>query len=263
MLESLSQFMLLLSSPVCIICFIAFGYWSLNNFLFTKIATLVLLSLIFNPLLKNLYGIDPLPLHDGYRFPSGHMQFMSSIILPLAHEIKPWFLKIILFLILLLYGLSIVINRHHLLIDIIAGVSFSYILLYIGNIYVSFFHKLVFYRNILYTSIALLSLIICQLLKNTSVIWPAFFGLVLICIWSLVKTNQVTILKEKKYRYAIPILGTVVLSTLLLVLENTKIVNHDNEMRYSVLYILPICFTLLWPSVFTCFSRISRSAKKT
>lgn len=104
---------------------VVFCFWDLKKG--GSALFLLLFALLFNPFLKSIWQVPLLPSvgHEGWAFPSGHMQVTCTFYGWMAWQMRPlWFRLLIIFLLGGL-GISLIYCGFHTLVDVLGAVFFA------------------------------------------------------------------------------------------------------------------------------------------
>lgn len=146
MFENLAIFSLFFSNVPCILTIFFIGMLSNKRNLFFWGAMFSLLSICINYALKITFKV-PLPpeLHDGYAFPSGHMQMLTVFYgwLAMHHLLR---MRILFIPLCLMETYGLLYFHYHTLLEIVAGFITGLFLLSVFN---RIFQKRLFHRYFL------------------------------------------------------------------------------------------------------------------
>lgn len=129
MSDTIADLFLGFSHTSVVFLMVLFGFFALNRVIFFQAFVLGALDLVANVTLKGLFKV-PLPayLHEGYAFPSGHMQFSTVFYLWLAICLVFWWWRIAVLLLLCGIGASLYHYDYHQADEIMAGFFFGVLL---------------------------------------------------------------------------------------------------------------------------------------
>lgn len=105
---------------------------------FMQSLCLVLLDMMVNVALKGTFKLPLNPsLHEGYAFPSGHMQITTVFYGWLAFHVRSFTFRILMFILCVGEGFGLIHYDYHNLRDVMGGVVFAWllILLYRGTLH--------------------------------------------------------------------------------------------------------------------------------
>lgn len=134
MLDVLFQIITMMGEEIIIMAVIGYIYWNVDKKTGKYIGGAVLISACFNNFLKNIFkakrpigeaGIRTLREHTatGYSFPSGHSQGAGTVMTALMISFKKRWLNILLFVLMILVGVSRLYLGVHYPRDVVAGLS--------------------------------------------------------------------------------------------------------------------------------------------
>ena len=137
----LTTFFLSFSHWVVILPLMVLGYCLISKRIFCHALCLLVLSILLNIILKNIFQIPLSPAlgKEGFAFPSGHMQVATVLYGWLAFNIKNIWVRLSIVIILLGVGFSLVHAGYHNYYDVFGGVFF-------GTLLIGIYHVLLKYQ---------------------------------------------------------------------------------------------------------------------
>lgn len=180
MVDDIAKMFLNFSHDTMIIPIVIFGYIWISRSVFYDAVVLLLLSMIYNFILKQYFQV-PLGMHlykVGFAFPSGHMQ--SSFVLYgwIAFMMRNWFVRILLALLIGGIAVSLVKLEYHNYYDILGAIIFGLVLMiwyyYVSKNYRSYLHWIV----IGFATLMIIYIITLQQHIVPEHLWLAYYALI-------------------------------------------------------------------------------------
>ncbi len=245
------QLILIISNAPFIIFMISIGYLNINPQIFKEIQCAVLLAILINIILKEIFHMQPLPDHDGWSFPSGHSHIFSVMCVSLFIFFRTKFILFISIISMMLLPITLVEYKHHFYSDVIAAYAYS-----IGTLGIFFTSKNLFDKIINTWSIHILSifLVILNVFVYINFQVISFLSTSITLLIFLYSSNIVYIDKECinslniKNRILVNVIAILCLSliyfstkTTFLSLFTKQIMNHISYGLCAVLigYVIP------------------------
>lgn len=153
------------------------GYIFYDRRIFIDAFCLVMLSVIVNVVLKVIFQV-PLASHlgEGYAFPSGHMQSTSVFYLYIMLGLRQRIFTVVISLLLAALAVSLYICNYHNVMDIVFGLLFACMLIWMYHC-LSSFSDGVRYGAIISASSFLMLYIDCRYPMIKPYVWMAYYGL--------------------------------------------------------------------------------------
>jgi membrane-associated phospholipid phosphatase len=130
--EQIAYFFLAFSHQTILIPVFILGFTLHKRMVFGHAFFLLLITIIFNAVLKSIFQVPLSPSvgKEGFAFPSGHMQASVAFYGWLIYSFSSLFLRILLLLLLGSIGWSLVYFSYHNWIDILGAVTFALLTLF-------------------------------------------------------------------------------------------------------------------------------------
>jgi hypothetical protein len=124
-LSTICYIVLLIANSPFIITFISLGYLNLKPQIFKEMQLLVLIAILINIFLKEIFCMQPLAGHTGWSFPSGHSHVFAVICLSLIFYFRNKFIFFISLSLMAALPFALVHYNHHLYSDVFAAYIYS------------------------------------------------------------------------------------------------------------------------------------------